>query len=85
MTAGSTYKERSLRSKKFFYESGLYYEKLGELYQESLWKLVINIDIGLVNKRIHTLQNYIDHAHHLCKIQTEEGETYENTKKLIEK
>jgi len=40
------YKERAYEVKKFLYESGLYYEKLGELYQaESSWKLVININI----------------------------------------
>jgi len=60
----------------------LYYEKLEELYQAESWKLVINIDIDLINKRIRTLQDYINYAHYLCKIQKDE--TYENMKQLIE-
>jgi len=81
---GQHIKNEAYEVKNFLYESGLYYEKLRKLYQaESSWKLVINIDIGSINKRIHTLQDYIDHAHHLCKIQIE-SKMYENMKQLLE-
>lgn len=50
----------SYEIKNFTHHSGIYFEKLGELHQvESLWKLVIKIDITSLTERLTQLAFYV--------------------------
>jgi len=72
---------------KFNHTSGIYYEEVGFLNQiKSVWKLVIELDVGAIEIRYQQLQDYIKNTEEHCKRLTGNiQQTCQNMMKIIQK
>jgi len=66
---------------------GIYYEEIGLMNQrESVWKLVIELDVGAIEIRYQQLQEYIKDTAERCKKLTgNTRQTCQNTMRIIQK
>jgi len=71
----------------FHDELGIYFEKTGQLQQvESIWKLILQIDIEAIDIRVWQLQDYLNETKKVCKKLNEEIQpTCQNIIHVIDK